>query len=161
MRVALLDVNMLIALAWPSHVHHREAQAWFAKNASAGWATCPLTQCAFVRISSNEKIIPEAVTPKEALALLGAVVRHKNHVFWPDDISLSDSRVPSDYLVGHRQVIDAYLLGLAVRNRGRLVTLDSGLAALLPTHSPHRDALQVVFATGITRGAEQKPGGDG
>ena len=63
MSVGLLDANMLIALAWPSHVHHREAHEWFAANQSAGWATCPLTRCAFVRVSSNPKIIPEAVVP--------------------------------------------------------------------------------------------------
>ena len=26
---ALLDVNVLIALAWPNHVHHAAARAWF------------------------------------------------------------------------------------------------------------------------------------
>ena len=144
MKETLLDVNMLIALAWPSHVHHRDAHAWFTKGASRGWATCPVTQCGFVRISSNPKIIPEAVTPKEALGLLDQIVRHKSHVFWPDDIGLLDNHVPLDLLVGHRQVTDAYLLGLAIRRGGRLVTLDGALSALLPARSPHRGALQVV-----------------
>jgi hypothetical protein len=142
--VGLLDVNMLIALAWPSHVHHSKAQAWFSKNAALGWATCPLTQCAFVRISSNPKIIPEAVTPKEALALLGEVVQDPTHTFWEDDIGILDDHVPSELLVGHRQVTDAYLLGLAIRRGGRLVTLDTGVSALLPKRSPHRAALQIV-----------------
>jgi len=142
--VGLLDVNMLIALAWPSHVNHGKAQAWFSKNAVLGWATCPLTQCAFVRISSNPKIIPEAVTPKEALALLSEVVKHATHAFWADDIGILDDHVPSGLLVGHRQVTDAYLLGLAIRHGGRLVTLDAGVSALLPTRSPHRAALQTV-----------------
>jgi toxin-antitoxin system PIN domain toxin len=145
-KVALLDVNMLIALAWPSHVHHRQAQAWFSANAAAGWATCPLTQCAFVRVSSNRKVIPEAVTPKEALALLGQIVGQRTHVFWPDDLGLPAEEVSSMLLVGHRQVTDAYLLGLAIRHGGRLVTLDAGAAALLPVSSPHRDALLIVDA---------------
>ena len=146
MKVGLLDVNMLIALAWPSHVHHRLAQEWFGGNSSDGWATCPLTQCAFVRISSNEKIIPEAVAPKTALALLGEITGMKTHVFWPDDICLPGEDVPSDLLVGHRQVTDAYLLGLAIRHGGRLITLDSGVSSLLPTQSQHRDSLHIVRA---------------
>ncbi len=142
--VGLLDVNMLIALAWPSHIHHRTAQAWFAQNESAGWATCPLTQCAFVRICSNPKIIPEAVAPNETLAFLRDVVRLKSHVFWPDDISILDNSVPASLLIGHRQITDAYLLGLAIHHEGRLVTLDSGLATLLPQSSPHAKALHIV-----------------
>ena len=144
--VGLLDVNMLIALAWPSHVHHRKAQAWFSKNAALGWATCPLTQCAFVRISSNQNIIPESVTPKEALALLNDVVKHAAHTFWKDDVSILDDHIPSDLIVGHRQITDAYLLGLAIRHRGRLVTLDRGVSALLSKRSAHRAALHVLPA---------------
>lgn len=114
MKTSLLDVNMLIALAWPSHVHHRQAHAWFSQNAARGWATCPLTQCAFVRISSNPKIIPEAVTPREALALLSQMTGMKTHTFWKDEIGILDKHVPSGLLVGHRQITDAYLLGLAI-----------------------------------------------
>ena len=146
MTVNLLDVNMLIALAWPSHVHHEVALDWFTKNVSTGWASCPLTQCAFVRISSNPKIIPEAVTPREALALLGEIVSQPTHTFWQDDIEVLDEHVPTSFLVGHRQVTDAYLLGLAIQNNGRLVTLDNGISSLLPTRSPHRDALHIIRA---------------
>ena len=146
MKIFLLDVNILIALTWPSHVHHREAQAWFAGNAAKGWATCPLTQCAFVRISSNQKIIPEAVTPKEALTLLDEIVSQKTHVFWKDDISILDKHVPSGLLVGHRQTTDAYLLGLAILNGGCLATLDRGLSNLISTSSPHRNALHILQA---------------
>ncbi len=158
--VGLLDVNMLIALAWPSHVHHRPAQAWFSKNAPAGWATCPLTQCAFVRISSNPKIIPDAVTPTEALSLLREVVKLRSHVFWKDHISILDDAVPADFLVGHRQITDAYLLGLAIHHGGRLVTLDGGLSTLLPQRSPHAKALHIVKIKEATDGAEQARRGD-
>jgi toxin-antitoxin system PIN domain toxin len=152
MKVSLLDVNLLIALAWPSHVHHRKARAWFSENAINGWATCPLTQCAFVRISSNRKIIPEAVTPKEALALLNKSVSLKTHVFWKDDIGLLDQPVPSGLLVGHRQITDAYLLGLAIHHGGRLVTLDGGISDLLPINSQNRDALHTVLQENSNHG---------
>lgn len=158
--ISLLDVNMLIALAWPSHVHHSLAHAWFTADASAGWATCPLTQCAFVRISSNRKIIPEAVLPQEALSLLQTVVNLKSHTFWKDDISILDHAVPAGLLVGNRQVTDAYLLGLAIKHEGRLVTLDSGLSSLLPQGSPHKAALHIVGVNEPEGGAGQAHRGD-
>jgi predicted nucleic acid-binding protein len=30
--ITLLDVNVLIALAWPNHVHHGIARNWFRKQ---------------------------------------------------------------------------------------------------------------------------------
>ena len=144
MSVGLLDVNMLIALAWPSHLHHRAAQAWFSKHAARGWATCPLTQCAFVRISSNPKIISDAVTPAEAFDLLRQIVAQKHHTFWPDDLGVLDEAVPKSFVVGHRQVTDAYLLGLAIRHGGRLVTLDKGILTLAHSERSCLNALEIV-----------------
>jgi toxin-antitoxin system PIN domain toxin len=142
--VGLLDVNVLIALAWPSHVHHAQAHAWFARRAAEGWATCLLTQLGFVRISSNPKIIPEAVLPQQALKVLGQMVEHEHHVFWPDDLSLTDRHNPVAHIMGHRQLTDAYLLGLAVRRQGRLVTLDESLSSLLPARDPRRGAIELI-----------------
>ena len=146
MSVGLLDVNMLIALSWPSHLHHRVAQAWFSKPAAKGWATCPLTQCAFVRISSNPKIIPDAVTPAEAFELLRQIVAQEHHTFWPDDIGVLEADMPKSLVVGHRQITDAYLLGLALRHGGRLVTLDKGILTLVPSESACRGAVELVSA---------------
>jgi len=42
---------VLIALAWPNHVHHERAQAWFSSSRDQGWATCPVTESGFVRVS--------------------------------------------------------------------------------------------------------------
>ncbi|MFN0130032.1 MAG: hypothetical protein ACKV19_25485 [Verrucomicrobiales bacterium] len=44
MKPALLDTNVLLALAWPNHQHHAQAHTWFSANAKKGWATCALTQ---------------------------------------------------------------------------------------------------------------------
>ncbi|MGH9896422.1 MAG: type II toxin-antitoxin system VapC family toxin, partial [bacterium] len=51
--IGLLDFNVLVALAWPNHVHHQAAVKWFLTNQSGGWATSPLTESGFVRVSSN------------------------------------------------------------------------------------------------------------
>ena len=128
----LLDVNLLIALAWPSHVNHTLAQNWFKQNRKDGWSTCPITQTGFVRISSNPKFIDGAVAPGEAIALLSKVTNAKDHVFWPDNLNLADKQpLPVAHLLGHRQVTDAYLLGLAIKHKGKLATLDKGVTALL------------------------------
>lgn len=134
MPVTLLDVNLLVALAWPQHVHHSIAHKWFGRDARRRWATCPLTQLAFVRISSNPKIIPTAVSPRDAAALLIRIVRMPRHFFWEDDLAVTESTLfRSALLVGHRQVTDAYLIESARRHQGRLATLDAGIADLLVT----------------------------
>lgn len=130
--VRLLDANLLIALAWPQHVHHALAHAWFARHRVKRWATCPLTQLAFVRISSNPKIIDAAVSPPEAAAMLARIVGLAGHEFWPCDLPVAGlAAYDSPTLHGHRQVTDAYLLALARHHGGRLATLDRGLLELL------------------------------
>ena len=131
--VSLFDVNTLVALAWPSHVHHEVAQRWFRAHARAGWATCPLTHSSFVRVSSNTKILPDAKSPREAIDLLRRIVAQPHHVFWSDDFSIAGTQwVAVDRLTGYRQVTDAHLLGLALKRGGRLVTLDRGVRDLIP-----------------------------
>ena len=135
MKPYLLDTNLLIALAWPNHVHHDEAQSWFAqkrfaRKGSAGFRTCPITQTGFVRISSNPAFTPEAVTPGEAMALLEQVTRLPGHDFWPDDIPLYKVLTGRPALTGHRQITDVYLIALAVLHEGLLATLDRALAPL-------------------------------
>ena len=133
MTVALLDVNVLVALAWPSHVHHETAQGWFRNNQRAGWATCPLTQSGFVRVSSNPRVIDEAKTPREAIRLLEQIVALPHHVFWRDDVALARSKfVAPERILGYRQVTDAHLLAVALRHGGRLATFDEGLRAIVP-----------------------------
>ena len=130
MKPYLLDVNLLIALAWPSHVHHHLAQKWFAKKRTAGFRTCPLTQIGFVRISSNPKFTADAVSPHQALTLLERITNLPEHKFWPADLALSDAVSKLDPLVGHRQLTDAYLMAVARARRGVLATLDRGALAL-------------------------------
>ena len=81
--IPLLDVNVLVALAWPNHIFHKAAREWFSSVHQAGWATCPITQSGFVRVSSNPRVIPEARSPAEAIGLKNvAVIRMSVHGFW-------------------------------------------------------------------------------
>ena len=136
MSAHLLDVNVLIGLAWPQHVHHAQAHNWFEEEGAKQWATCPLTQLAFVRISSNTKVIPEAVSPREAMAMLVRIVALPGHAFWEDSLNPVEAPLfQSLALMGHRQVTDAYLLSLAQRRGGKLATFDAGIANLIPSGS--------------------------
>jgi len=130
--VALLDVNVLIALIWPEHQFHQQALSWFDRNARNGWATCPITQMGFVRILSSSPI-PNAPTVREALSLLEPNLDHPAHEFWADEIGILPAiKLTGATLQGHRQITDAYLLGLAMHRRGKLATFDRSIATLLP-----------------------------
>jgi toxin-antitoxin system PIN domain toxin len=129
----LLDVNVLIALAWPNHVHHAPALAWFDEVGRHGFATCPVTQAGFVGVSSNQRAIPEARSPREAREILRRITALAGHVFWPDDIEIArDKHIAWERLGSHAQVTDAHLLALAIRRGGRLATFDRGLLDLAP-----------------------------
>ena len=132
MKTALLDVNVLIALHWPAHEHHDAVHDWLAsRGGRSRWATCPLTQLAFVRIVSNAAFSPDALAPADALGLLERNLAHPGHEFWPDGITLTEGVGPvAPRLQGYRQLADAYLLGLALRRRGVLASFDGGLRAL-------------------------------
>jgi len=145
MKVHLLDTNLLIALLWPSHERHELALKWFARHRARGWATCPLTQAGFVRIVSHPAFSRDAVRPREAIQVLAANTAAKDHIFWPDVLPFADAAAAAgERLVGHQQVADAYLLGLAFRQGGVLATLDQRLVALAAPKSPAREALEMV-----------------
>lgn len=126
--MALLDVNALVALAWDSHVHHRAIRSWMAANGRTGWATCPVTESGFVRVSSNVNVLPSAIGVQAARDVLAALRSVEGHRFLTDDVSICDDDVPM--LHGHRQVTDAHLLTLARRHGMPLVTFDAAIVAL-------------------------------
>ena len=84
--MALLDVNALVALAWDSHVHHARMRAWFAAHGPAGWATCPVSESGFVRVSSNPKVLPSPIGVAAARAVLAALRTAGAHRFLADDV---------------------------------------------------------------------------
>ena len=145
MTTYLLDANVLIALAWPQHVHHQAAHRWFAKTGGKSWATCAITQLAFVRISCNPAIVADAVSPTESTRVLLAITRVSGHRFWSDDVALNQiEEMQSLAIIGHRQVTDAYLLGLARHHKGCLATFDRGLKELASSMKGPRGAIELL-----------------
>jgi uncharacterized protein len=133
MTVHLLDVNVLLALMWPAHQGHQLAHDWFAENARNGWATCAFTQAGCVRILSNPSFSSDFLTLQEAVKLLTANLNHPSHRFWPGDLSFPEAAEPVlKQMQGHQQVTDAYLLGLVLRRKAKLATMDRGVSSLLP-----------------------------
>ena len=128
-RVALLDVNVLIALFDPDHVHHDPAHDWFEDNRRFGWATCPLTENAIVRILANPAYVAGAESTAQIVKRLRRFCGSGGHIFWGDTLSVRDrQRFPATFPVSTRQVTDSYLLALAVANDGTLATFDSSIA---------------------------------
>jgi hypothetical protein len=126
--IALLDVNVLVALFDPVHIHHDHAHEWFAENRASGWATCPITENGMVRVLSNPSYPGRWTTVKDAIERLELFRRSGGHTFWPDSVSLRDKAlIRPVHLQGYRQVADVYLLALAVSNAGRLATFDKGI----------------------------------
>lgn len=137
--VWLLDANLLIALTHAAHVHHREAHAWFADRSDRCFATCALTQLAFVRLSCNPRVAGAEITPAQTMQALAELATHPGHRYWADTPEpLGLATLNSAALVGHRQVTDAYLLGLATQQDQILATLDRGLVSYATALRLHR-----------------------
>ena len=145
--VALLDVNLLVALFDPDHVHHSLAHDWFAESRSAGWATCPVTENGFVRVLAHPAYGAPVARPVDLVERLRVFCASGHHHFWPDAVSIRDRALfnPS-YVAGHRQLTDIYLLGLARKMGGRLATLDRAipLMAVVGARAEHLQVLSAV-----------------
>ncbi len=127
--VGLLDVNVLVALFDPTHIHHEPAHDWFGRNRSVGWATCPITENGLVRILSNPKYAGCQTTVNDAVDRLRDLCEAEEHTFWPDTPSVRDAGAfPPEGLGSHRKLTDLYLLALATENDGRLVTFDRSIS---------------------------------
>lgn len=143
--VALLDINVLVALFDPNHVHHEAAHGWFSGARRNGWASCPLTENGLVRILSNSAYPGGHEAPSKVRQRLERFCASGQHTFWPDHLSLRDDRRFDLSGVTHRQLTDVYLLGLATEKGGRLATLDRSI----PVRSvigADRDRLEVIPA---------------
>lgn len=121
---ALLDVNVLIALLDPSHIHHALARQWLTGSINDGWASCAITQLGCIRVMSSH-----AYPARKPAALvaerLAEASRAAHHEFWGDcPAPASDGLMNWGDLLTSRHSTDAYLLALAVRYKGRLATFD-------------------------------------
>ena len=123
----LLDANVLIALGEAQHPHGDSALRFFEEHAvREGWATCPLTENAFLRILGNPSYPQGPGSTAAARDLLAKITAAPGHQFWPDAHSLLDAR-RFPRLPAARHLTDHYLLALAVSRHARLATFDRTL----------------------------------
>jgi uncharacterized protein len=126
---ALLDVNTLIALVDPQHAFFEKAHQWFA-NQQTGVATCAIVQNGAVRVIAQMNY---AMKMRQSVSAAMGVVRDfcsdVDHVFWHQDVQLVDPLAFDEAeLFGPKQITDAYLLAVAVKNDGVFVTFDAGVS---------------------------------
>lgn len=131
----LLDVNVLLALAWPNHVHHAAARTWFASSHTDGWLTCGVTESGFIRVSSNVRATPDARTPGEAALLLHRICSLTGHEFVSDSMSLADAhQALGEMAHSSSDVTDAHLILIARNARANFVTFDRRAAEIAAAH---------------------------
>ncbi len=132
----LLDVNILIALTQPEHIHFQAATKWFDSHAR-DWGLCAFSEAGFLRTSANPKA--GNLTVSDATDLLAALAKRPGYRYWPITAGwalLSASF--ADRVYGHQQIADAYLLGLVIKENGVLVTLDKAIRYLAgPKYAQH------------------------
>ena len=130
-RGTLLDVNVLIALTEPRHDDFETAQEWFRSSGKDNWGVCPLTEIGFVRITTNPSFRPGPRTREKANSILKGLADRPGYRYWPLTEGWAALTAPfASRITGHQQVTDAYLLGMAIKEDGVLVTFDRGLKYL-------------------------------
>ncbi len=134
MKGYLLDVNLLLALAWPNHAQHAKAHQWFAASHGRGWGTCMVSQMGFVRVSSNPAVAHH-VSTQEALHKLQEIVKVPGHSFWsepPDGYANAAFAKTNPNTLTHGMVTDGYLATVAAFHGGKLATFDRQLSRSFP-----------------------------
>ena len=124
----LLDVNVLIALTDEGHLHHQIVMKWF-KTPGLDWGRCAFSDAGYFRISVDPRL--GRLTFEDATSILAALPNRSGYRYWPLTADWAELVAPfRERVWGHQQVTDAWLLGLAIKEDGVLVTLDKGIRAM-------------------------------
>ena len=135
MRGYLADTNVLLALAWPNHAHHRDAERWLLSLGTRRWATCATIELGFVRLSAHPSFTSNPKLPAASLALLDELTRVGHHESWAEPKGGIRAPVTRRFLeraASHGQVTDAFLVAIASSHGGKLATFDGALKVLYP-----------------------------
>lgn len=127
--IRLLDVNVLMALLWENHEHHHRARQWL--RAVTGFATCPVTQLGFARISSHP-MLGFGMSPEQAFSVLRRFLADTRHRFIADDLSCEDRVLLTESIPGANDVTDHYLAALSRQHGLVLATFDGPLSRAFP-----------------------------
>ena len=131
--IYLLDVNVLLAVAYRMHDLHERADRWLndlqQADPSVHLATCSITELGFVRIACGSAGLAHNVSV--AQTDLRRVKEQRLFTFLDDGISAN--RLPK-WVEKSKQVTDGHLLQLAMDHCATFATLDEGVpgALLIP-----------------------------
>jgi len=127
----LLDVNVLVAIQWEQDKSHKTVFDWFSRTGVHSFVTCAVTQTSWLRLMMNPSFPGQKASMQEARAAMLNLTQLEGHTFWEAAPAYEDIVAPFvRRILGHRQITDAYLLGLAILNRGVLVTRDKAIPHL-------------------------------
>lgn len=106
-------------------MHHRTVMKWF-NTPGLDWGLCAFSEAGLLRVTANSNV--GKVSVWEASEILKALESHPGYRYWPITSCWSVLAEPfRERIYGHQQITDAYLLGLAVKENGVLVTLDKAI----------------------------------
>jgi toxin-antitoxin system PIN domain toxin len=133
----LPDVNVLLALTMRGHEFYSIATKWFEARGSSELLLCPLTEASFLRLATEPKVGNKQL--RDAIFLLREFSSLPGFRYLPIPDSWLNLTSPFMWrLHGHKQVTDAYLLGLAIHENAVLVTLDTRIQSwAAPDYNKH------------------------
>ena len=119
-----------MALLWENHEQCEQARCWL--RSISAFATCPMTQLGFVRVSSQPQL-GYSLSPEYAFRALRRLLLDPRHRFVPDGISMEDRVLLTEHIAGPNQITDHYLAALARQHGLVLATFDVALSRAFPT----------------------------
>jgi toxin-antitoxin system PIN domain toxin len=140
----LLDINILIALLDPDHPFHYLAHKWWGMEGQP-WASCPITENGLIRIMASAAYSKNTqLSVADVSEMLSVFVTNTDHVFWPDDLSFRDQKkFEHTSILSSKHLTDLYLLAIATKNQGTLVTFDQNISTL-PVASAKAENLLIL-----------------
>jgi toxin-antitoxin system PIN domain toxin len=123
---------VLIALIDKNHVLYTKATEWFDTSGHRDWGVCAFAEAGLLRLLTNPKV--GSLSIEVASDVLATLIDHPGYRFWPMEEDWATLAAPFiERVFGHQQITDAYLLGLAVKEDGILVTMDKAIKYLAGT----------------------------
>lgn len=126
----LPDINVWLALAFESHMHHASAKLWFdAIPDSEVVAFCRLTQQGFLRLATNPKVFgDEAVSLVDAWKLFDILLSDPRVRFAEEPVGIESCwrNYTARQTFSTKVWSDAYLAAFARTADFKLVTFDQG-----------------------------------
>lgn len=131
----LLDNDVFLAALYRGHVAHPRARRWLDAAKPAGWGVAVETYLAAIRLLMNPAVMHAGVlTAKQALDAVDAELAGRH----PGRVVISPhkpERALLEKAVGHRQIMDFWLVQIARDCGAKLATGDAGTLANWPAYT--------------------------